>query len=67
MLRSGEQQLVYGERGQYTIVGVEPVEGGKEWQRRVWDRIVPLSTVAGAKLEGCDEFWHSSVIHQHHR
>ncbi len=56
MLRSGEQQLVYGERRQYTIVGVEPVEGGKEWQRRVWDRIVPLSTVAGAKLEGCDEF-----------
>ncbi len=56
MLRIGGQRIVYGERQQYTIVGVEPVEGGKEWQRRVWDRIVPLSTVAGAKLEECDEF-----------
>jgi len=47
---------VYGERSQYTIVAVEPQAGGTEWYRRVWDRIVSLSPIAGAKLEGCDRF-----------
>ena len=50
------RRIVYGERSQYTIVAVEPQAGGTDWYRRVWDRIVPLSTVAGVKLEGCDRF-----------
>ena len=50
------RRIVYGERSQYTIVAAEPQVGGTEWYRRVWDRIVSLSPIAGAKLEGCDRF-----------
>ncbi len=52
----GNRRVVYGERSQHSIVGVEPEGGGDVWYRRVWNRIVALSLVAGAKFEDCGSF-----------
>ena len=51
----GNQRIVYGERGQCSIIGVEPPDGGKEWERRVWDRLISLALVPGVRLNGCNQ------------